>query len=1375
MNTKKKNKNRPKPPKIAPKLDSTECDKPESVDSVVNVSNIESEKKSQIEEISPVILPIEEKAASEKNVSDEVPKKPERMKGKKQQESINEDNKTNILEEDQKITILEENVHITPKSRKKKNKDKKQSSTEEVIKTEVDDRIGKTIVEDIKQDKEKIKDTLETSINVSQEEQDNKMSKKKKKKRNRHDSQKSDVDESATYNLAFKNLLEATDNVTEANTPSDSTKNIEISLDSDEKNSLKPLTKPNINTNLSDQEEQNTIKNKKKGKKQKQHHEKTDEVNTRSEILTIDKQVVSSADVTEPSLSDSVIKAKIAKPVDRKHNVKSPKQNKSTDNQNTEENVSKTESEKIFQSKETSELATAEIGKSCEFKNLSESSVTDNIKVDAVISDSKECKTPVTAAPEIKTLGEEQSCVTADDSCEDIFMEVKPSKKKKRPKNLPQAEQAEIGLGLEANATAVKENADETKKLEVETPVRSDLQAEVTKSDMSPNIADESNIASVPDIIQYPRSSSQQLLSDNSVSMVIQEIPATEEIKLGIPICTSAPIIQGSGETPEAKLEKDPMHIKLTEIDSKLNKCIEEKTDIKSKMMEVNKDMEELRLSIERSLAELTALDKGDKEFEKTFQDSKTTVDSNKAINEPNETKPSISFPMPSSFVEKSVSSNDNKTMDDPKNIHVCISPEKEIVSIKKETHDQTASENLEKQIEPPICPSRKDNKGKSKSKRKNKQEISASVTTNTSNTEVKPSTSVAKNMNETSQEQKSDKTDNTQNKSQEKGKQQTLNDENNANAHDDILPVTLATDFEPIEKFEDALTSSVDDVNTTFEMIANEIMNTEVTHQNFENPQINIIAPTEEESTDKNTNDKQITPPKNLLGHPDIPVPSNKTDYKKEKNKLPNNQQAKVKVKDSVDIQKKEKVSKKSQTGRTNDTKNFNGSESFSYMTNGNNEFVYKYSFRKVFLQSYCHVCKKQLNQRFPCKFCSLIFYCSQKHVDEDWPRHQPLCFAVSTISHLKDQKHIYADAKGITGQDYRVLRMQMIVSCEKILKRKLVPWEQEALLYPRICADSNCREWRQSKLNDCKGCEQISYCSDKEAHLPTEHLRWCKSYALYKKLVNYQQTKGRLEPPMPTKILENYEIPEKINDVLASMYEEKIDMNDIQYAALTQLATAPLTVAYCYQIFSNNNSATNKYLKKTSFTVHVVGAELQFEADGLNKWEVFLLHLRPDIKDLRIVLVNQDLNPSKLPLDLLGKVQLCENCKTNKRRVIFSFQDKLSYNAYYSSDDFITPDIVCAFNPSIERSSIYNGKDSWPSTTQCILKQKVPFIITSYTLEELKRDLERVEQFGDIKSILEPKPNPFASVRPDRNFITDHEIPLLFKNYCLSMVCAA
>lgn len=75
----------------------------------------------------------------------------------------------------------------------------------------------------------------------------------------------------------------------------------------------------------------------------------------------------------------------------------------------------------------------------------------------------------------------------------------------------------------------------------------------------------------------------------------------------------------------------------------------------------------------------------------------------------------------------------------------------------------------------------------------------------------------------------------------------------------------------------------------------------------------------------------------------------------------------------------------------------------------------------------------------------------------------------------YLPEQKHLYGDIQGITGQDYRLLRMQMIVSCEKVLKRRLVPWEQEALLYPRICADVNCREWRQGKLEDCEGCEQV------------------------------------------------------------------------------------------------------------------------------------------------------------------------------------------------------------------------------------------------------------------------------------------------------------
>lgn len=53
------------------------------------------------------------------------------------------------------------------------------------------------------------------------------------------------------------------------------------------------------------------------------------------------------------------------------------------------------------------------------------------------------------------------------------------------------------------------------------------------------------------------------------------------------------------------------------------------------------------------------------------------------------------------------------------------------------------------------------------------------------------------------------------------------------------------------------------------------------------------------------------------------------------------------------------------------------------------------------------------------------------------------------------------------------------------------------------------------------------------------------------------------------------------------------------------------------------------------------MVGAELQFEADALYKWEIFFLHLKPDVKELRVVLVGPELNPSNLPLDILAKIK--------------------------------------------------------------------------------------------------------------------------------------
>ncbi|XP_059056036.1 FK506-binding protein 5 [Achroia grisella] len=979
---------------------------------------------------------------------------------------------------------------------------------------------------------------------------------------------------------------------------------------------------------------------------------------------------------------------------------------------------------------------------------------------------------------------------TSHESKTDILPKTSKGKKnKKLPKPPVKLEDVQKKLEESKNKDEATENKEKSKaesgdvseEVFYDLPSPDEIDIKSVKADES-----EGSVSEItPDCIQYPRAISQQN-TDNNNNTVIQELLITEESNLQIPnILPDTPFIDNSKDilTSPILLVPDLEIASGSDVSTPTVKNTDEKqekTDLKSKMIEVNQDMEELRLSIEKSLAELTSLEKSDDKIEKTdleqnqpIPDEKCTGDDFIDLIEEIEDK---ERDVQSTVISEEI--NVLPTVDDNKIIET-IPFEKAMESLPTNLEDKseiksTIFENIATDSNVsstthtlPTSENRKDNKGKSKSKKKGKQEQGS----NLNQSKTTGATSSDKCSSESSKtEQKSEqKTD----KSQEKSKQQSVNiiddlTEANNTSNDKNL-----VNFEPIDNFEDAMTSSLDDVNKTFEIIADDAQNSQV------NSEININVSVKEKNKEPNEKINPVSQPKNLLGHPDIPVSSNRTDYKKEKNKPPNAILAKVKIKDSVQIENR-KQSKESQTNNIkNLMKKKTIDEPFSSMINETDEYIYKYTFRKVFLPNVCHICKKDLKQsRISCSYCNLLFYCCPKHKDEGWAQHQALCFAVSTVGHLRDQKHIYADARNITGQNYRLLRMQMIVACEKVLKRKLVPWEQEMLLYPRICSDIGCREWRQNMLEDCDGCGQVSYCRDHPEHLPKSHQRWCKSYSLYQKLVCYQQTQGRLEPKLPNRVMiDQYYIPEKINEVLATIYKDKIDMNDVEYAALTQLATAPLTTAYSHQLYTSklNSTYANGVVKKSSFTIHVVGAELQFEADVLNKWEVFFLHLRPDVQHLRIVLIAPDLNPSNLPLDLLQKIKLCEECQQYKRRMLFNFEDKKTYHEYYDSIDFATPDIVCAFNASIQRSSTYNGTDSWPSTINCILKLKTPFVLTSYTLDELRRDLTRIEEVSgfELNLVAEPRRNPFASVRPDRNFITDDEMPLLFKNYCFSVIC--
>ncbi|CAG9568573.1 unnamed protein product [Danaus chrysippus] len=1347
MNTKKnKSKNKPKPVQV------------EENNTILSENQDANLKSSN---------PEEDNIGVADNTTEDIPKKPKRTKGKKKQNILAEDNKITEKEsvskhQELRIQNIEDSEELIKEAQivhKKKSKTKNPSTQIKIdeinLCTPVEESCTKEIlsVPIIEVDS-----SISTNVSTPKE---TSSQKKKKKKKNRHDSDKSDQNSQASCTLAFQKLIQSSDH----DEISDSEKIIEVT--ESDKTTVAVTNISTVENNI-EQPPNDVInpevlkpkKKNKKGKKQPPIEHPEPEIENKESLPTKDEH-------EDKNLKDNTTfievspkqKAKIIKPVDNKRKVKKNIQ----DLKNESGSELSTECAVLDDKRKDEKLLP-------EDKGIIETNIDDNIKIDKELKDQDISCTNLSGSnlkdgTEITDLTQTSEQLTAEELKTDFsdFETVtgKSAKnKKKKNKNIQ-----ESLINKPENITDVQQN------LEIQTePVATNLNTK------------DSEI--VPDFIDYPRSLS-QLVVDNNNNTIIQEINTPEGVKLGIPICNPTPVIQGSGESPEVQIVKE--NINITEIDVKVHKADSptEKTDIKSKMIEVNRDMEELRRSIERSLAELTNTEKSETEIEKEFEEifQSQCQEANEVKATVGEIKPAIDDNSLSTLKIECV-----ENVDEPEKSKLCPTEESNMQTEVTENKDADQNSGFNIQNVAPVCPARKE-KGKGKSKKKGIQSHSSTQTgtanTSTSGTSAASRSSDNKEQKSKKEEKSNQKSGNTEGKDKAKKRTAEQNDGNEGDCQEKKKALTLDLNFEPIEKFEDALTSSVDDVNQTFDLIANDISAIPGTSIYQNNPEINIIAPTEytevEEKEKQKDKKKQkenpVSQPKNLLGPTNIPVQSNKSDYKKEKFKKPDCIQAKVKIKDSVDINKESKSKEQAETTRNRKEELLDkNNQNLPFLhTNTNEDLVYKYNFRKVFLQSVCNVCQKELKQRIPCPFCSLVFYCSSKHKDENWPQHQPLCFAVSTIAHLKDQKHIYADLKNIIGQEYRILRMQIILSCEKILKRKLLAWEQEALLYPRICADVGCREWRQEKLTDCVNCGQVSYCSDHPKHLPSSHQRWCKSYALYQKLVLHHQTFGKLMPKLPKKVFENWQIPDNMNEVIGSMYDEKLDISDIQYATLTQIATAPLTTLFCYQLFTKHLSLTNGLNKKSSITIHSLGNDLQSEADSLNKWETFFLHLLSQAKELRVVLIDPDLNDSKLPLELLGKVKLCEDCQINKRRLLFDFEDKKSYDEYYSSNDFVFPDIVCAFNPKIQRSST-NTKDIWPSTIKCILKQKIPLIITSSTLDELKQDLGHIKEISTAFDVISnPICNPFASIRPDRNFITDDENPLVFKNNFYSILCGA
>ncbi|XP_034189208.2 uncharacterized protein LOC117608336 [Osmia lignaria lignaria] len=425
----------------------------------------------------------------------------------------------------------------------------------------------------------------------------------------------------------------------------------------------------------------------------------------------------------------------------------------------------------------------------------------------------------------------------------------------------------------------------------------------------------------------------------------------------------------------------------------------------------------------------------------------------------------------------------------------------------------------------------------------------------------------------------------------------------------------------------------------------------------------------------------------------------------------------------------------------------------------------------RFVFVSSLCAVCLQK--RRMFCEGCRMVSYCSAAHRSKGLAEHGELCEALaeirsSIVSTLEsEESKIRLDA-----EQYRAYRVQLLAVLQSKIRRPLKLWEKEIVLYPMICR--LCRRFRED-LICCPNCGMECYCVDHA----TDHEKWCKEFETLQRCLLLQWKHGCVNPMIPN--VRRQMVLAKSRDLTFHELMHRIygnclyyrEMDCYTYSVLSQVCTIPLTALYAMQISCRN------WQSKSDFTIHILGAEFQFEGINLHAWEKLFLHFLPNLKRVRVVLVGPELRlPSGVPVQILSKVNLCRQCKSAGRSVLVNFRPGMLYHELISKSTseghhpVTEPDLICAFNPGLYRKTGFAGQDSWFQTIREFSRRTSAVAITSYTVDEMFWEIARIKSITDVDVLLEPRENPFASIKPDRNFVTDHSNPLIYKNYYISIV---
>lgn len=409
-------------------------------------------------------------------------------------------------------------------------------------------------------------------------------------------------------------------------------------------------------------------------------------------------------------------------------------------------------------------------------------------------------------------------------------------------------------------------------------------------------------------------------------------------------------------------------------------------------------------------------------------------------------------------------------------------------------------------------------------------------------------------------------------------------------------------------------------------------------------------------------------------------------------------------------------------------------------------------------FYPNTCHVCKccgNEINLK-RCN-CKMISYCGKEHQKQHWLQHKNLCRILSEIIDETDQSNPLEGFKGTIQSDWVKAKMNLMLLVSLKLQRKLLPYEEEMFKFPKSCVV--CHEVDSKLLVDCPSCPCANFC--KEHENDTNHEKLCKTFSLCYDLdiasTVFDRQPPKITVPYHTEIAY---LPTSMDKFIDLYINEAIDTNELQNARISEYLTRPLTLLRALEKL--------EYKVDKEMTIHVIGANF-LDLDGVEIWEI-LLHWLPSLTTLNLILIGPELNNNSKKKIICNVCQCCDEKNMKLCLEIYG----VFYKDYVFDDRYKKPDIVIGYNLGVhECENLNSPNDTWSQSIKILAEQKCPFVVTSYTLEEIEKEQNRLCDIMEKKlNYLCCEKNQYSSLRPHRDYETEgvyyqNQYLIVYKNF--------